>query len=516
MSIDTSCNQTRILCMLILASLFSFSFLYAQGYGSIKGSVLDRESGDPIIGANIVIQGTSLGSATDIDGKFHLPVVPVGKWTIKVSCIGYAPEIRELNLRSDSLIILEFKMRPQVIQGQEVVVTVQARGQNDAINQQLISDKIANIVSSARIQELPDANAAESIGRLPGISLVRSGGEATQVVIRGLEPKYNSITIDGIALPSTSSGDRSTDLSMISSNSLEGIEVYKTVSADMDAAVIGGTVNFDIRRAKSNLDTTASISLLAQGGYNDLMDSYKDYKFVANVEKRFFNDKFGVFVQGIAQRQNLTSDQLGAYYYNGNLPVAINPDTIAMGWTTLTFDQSIQKRYDGTITLDYNLPDGNLSLLNFISHGTTTTEQHSELFTVANAPNNKDDIIFGTSLETINLNVISNILSYKQIFGSLKIDAKLSNAYSDNASPYGWYMDFQQQQSGTHNIPTNLTPAEAVQQGEALVDTSKMKWTTVRGWSDFTKQDDRQISLDVENKFNLSNEVSLALKGGGM
>ena len=60
------------------------------------------------------------------------------------------------------------------------------------------------------------------------------------------------------------------------------------------------------------------VGLLAQGAYNDLMSSYNDYKFVASAEQRFFDDRLGVFAQGIAQRQNLTSNQLGGSYYQPN------------------------------------------------------------------------------------------------------------------------------------------------------------------------------------------------------
>jgi outer membrane receptor protein involved in Fe transport len=245
--------------------------------------------------------------------------------------------------------------------------------------------------------------------------------------------------------------------------------------------------------------------------------SYRDYKFEASVEKRFFNDDFGVFVQGIAQRQNLTSDNLSAYYDNQPLAIDIArfPDSIAMGSTTLSFLPTIQKRYDGTATLDYKLPDGDISLLNIITHGTTTTEEHSERYGIKD-PNTKDIIYFGTSLQSTDLNVITNILSYKQTFGSLKIDAKLSNAYSDNVTPNGWSMDFQQQSAGTHNIPANLTPSEVAQLGANLLDTSKMKWTGNKAWSSFTKQNDQQISLNIENNFNLSDIVSIAVKGGGM
>ena len=396
----------------------------------------------------------------------------------------------------------------------------------------MTADNIANVVSSARIQALPDANAAESIGRLPGVSLVRNGGEATQVVIRGLEPKYNSITIDGVSIPSNdvgsssatngdyskrtnNSGGRSVDMSMISSSSLEGIEIFKTVTPDMDASAIGGTVNFDIRRAKSNPGGAPSISLLAQNSYNDLMSSNKDYKFAASIEKRFFDDKFGVFIQGIAQRQNLTSDQLGAYYYNSSLNVVKNPDTLEMGYSTLTFNASIQQRYDGTVTFDYKLPDGELALFNVFSQGATTLKQHSDQYTVQNYTPLSDRIILGTSMQKNNLNVVSNILSYKQEFGSLKIEAKLSNAYSDNSIPYDWYMDFVQQGSGAKNISANLPPADVVSREQPLINLGQMQWTNNTAWSSFSKQDDKQANLDIKYNFNLSDLISLSVKGGG-
>ena len=130
-----------------------------------------------------------------------------------------------------------------------VTVSVQARGQMSAINQQLSSRSIVNVVSSDRIQELPDANAAESVARLPGVSIQREGGEGNKVVIRGLSPKYNAVTINGIRMASTDSDDRSTDLSMISQYMIEGIEVTKAATPDKDADVLGGTVDFRLKKA---------------------------------------------------------------------------------------------------------------------------------------------------------------------------------------------------------------------------------------------------------------------------
>jgi TonB-dependent receptor len=526
MQIPSSSNRFDFPCVLVLVSLFSFSSLFAQGSGAMKGRVLDNGTGDPLIGANVTIQNTSLGAVTDVHGTFFIRSIPVGTWTARISYLGYAPVTREIVISSGVTLDQEFRLKAQALEGQEIVVTAQARGQDAAINRQLSSENVVNIVSAARIQELPDENAAESIGRLPGVSLVRSGGQATQVVIRGLQPQYNTITIDGVqipandagsisasgayATPTNSPGGRAVDLSMISSSSLEGIEVYKTVTPDMDAAVLGGTVNFGLRKAKATPSGAPSVSLLAQGGYNDLMSTYKDYKFVASIEKRFFDDQLGVFVQGIAQEQSLVSNQLGGSYYQPNKQDM--PDSIVLGSLNLAFSPTDQRRYDGTLTLDYRLPDGKIALVNLISHGKTTNESHSETYNLATFGN---DIQFGTQLSSNELNVVTNILEYEQSVGSFKADVKLSNAYSDNRTPSGWRVVFDQLSAGTGSIPTNGTPAEIAQAAQSKINLDNMIWAGNSTWSSFNKQNDTQGSIDLEGNFNLSDFVSVKLKGGG-
>jgi TonB-dependent receptor len=512
--------------MLLLASLFSFCSLYAQGAGTMKGRVLDGGTGEPLMGANVVIQSTSLGAATDIHGSFTIPNIPAGTWTARITYLGYEAISREVIITADGTLEQEFRMKAQALEGQEVVVTAQARGQDAAINKQLSSQNVVNVVSAARIQELPDANAAESIGRLPGVSLIRSGGQATQVVIRGLQPQYNTITIDGVQIPANDAGSisaggayatptnnpggRAVDLSMISSSSLEGIEVYKTVTPDMDAAVLGGTVNFGLREAKGTPSGAPSLSLIAQGAYNNLMSAYNDYKFVASGEQRFFDDRLGVFVQGIAQRQNLTSNQLGGSYYQPDKQG--KPDSIVLGSLNLTFAPSQQRRYDGTVTLDYRLPDGKIALVNLISHGTTTSESHSETYNLANFGN---DIQFGTQLSSNELNIVTSILEYEQTVGLLKVDVKLSNAYSDNRTPSGWRLVFDQLSAGTGGIPNFQNPIQIARTAQDSINLNKMIWAGNSTWSSFNKQDDKQGSIDLESNFNLWDFVSVTLKGGG-
>jgi len=245
----------------------------SQTPGQIIGKVADASSNQPLVSAIVMLQGTSLGASTDMDGNYTVKNVPPGTYTIRVRYIGFVAQEATVDVQEGGNLTKDFKLSPTTVQGQEVVVTAQAVGQNAAINEQLASNKIVSVVSAARIQELPDANAAESVGRLPGVSIIRSGGEGTGVVVRGLEPKYNEIMIDGIEMAATNTTDRGTDLSMISQNMLDGIEVFKTATPDLDAAFLGGIVNFQIKTPKLSTTGAPAFGLLAQGGYDKLHDS---------------------------------------------------------------------------------------------------------------------------------------------------------------------------------------------------------------------------------------------------
>src|SRR5690606_31265161 len=97
-----------------------------------------------------------------------------------------------------------------------VVINDLANSQRAAINQQIQANTIVSIVSKDFLDKLPDQNAAEVVGRLPGVSVQRENGEGQRVVIRGLAPQYNAITVNGERIPSTDLENRSTDMSMFS------------------------------------------------------------------------------------------------------------------------------------------------------------------------------------------------------------------------------------------------------------------------------------------------------------
>lgn len=326
----------------------------AQGSGSIKGVVTDAATGEPLIGGNVIVVGTSLGSATDINGNYFLRVVPAGTRIIKVSYIGYEEQTKEVTIVDGQQLQLDFKLNPRAIEGEAVIVTAQMKGQDAAINQQLTANTIVNVVSADRIKELPDVNAAESIGRLPGVAISRSGGEATQVVIRGLSPKYNLVTVNGMPLPATGGDDRSTDLSLISSNMLGGIELKKAMTPDMDADFLGGVVDLKLKEAPENFETRLSL----QGGYNKLQNYHKNYNLNASVGNRFLEGDLGVLLNLNADNYDRSADKLSASYREQAGAVGgIMPNELQ-----LREEKTNRKRMGGSLNIDYRIPYGKLNL----------------------------------------------------------------------------------------------------------------------------------------------------------
>ncbi len=320
------------------------------GQVTLQGIVADSVTQEPLIGASVFIVGTSLGAATDLQGEYKIPNIPEGTYKIRVSYIGYQTKTVEVPLKGNRSIELFFQLSTGVIEGKTIVVTSQALGQAAAINQQLNANTIVNVVSEQKIKELPDVNAAEAIGRLPGVSILRSGGEANKVILRGLSDKYTTVTIDGIQIASTDEADRGLDLSTISQSSLAGIELYKALTPDKDADAIAGSVNLVTKKAPSMRE----LSAVLKGNYNGLMKSFKQYDFSFRYGERFFDDVLGVQANANFERKIRSSES-----YNLAYDQTINNQTnYAINDITLEFTDEVRTRNGGSLLLDFNTPDG--------------------------------------------------------------------------------------------------------------------------------------------------------------
>ena len=341
---------------LLFFSLFCLltNCLLAQN-ATITGVITDSETKDHLIGATVVIKGTTKGTITDANGQYTL-FVPTGKQTIEFSFVGYQTQDFEIELKPNEVKTLNLVMKPDAHLLNEVVVSAQAKGQTAAIKNQLNASGIINAVSEEKLHELPDANVADAIGRLPGLMIQRDGGEGQKIIIRGLDPKYNTVAINGMNAPSTSTTDRSTDLNMISPDMIAGAEVLKASTADKDADGLGGTVNLIMKDASSGLKMNVS----GESGYHSQINGIGRYKGSIFASNRFFNDKLGVIFTTSADQTDRSNDTFNATYdVSGNTPTEGLDYT--MPWISVaSLESNLEKRqrFNINLNIDWKLGNG--------------------------------------------------------------------------------------------------------------------------------------------------------------
>ena len=513
MSMSTFRNRGMLACGFLLAFFLVHQSSLAAGSGSVKGRVLDKATGERLIGANVVIQKTSLGAATDLDGRFFIHNVPTGTWTLKVWYIGYAPETREVTIAEDvALEGQDFRLTSQVIKGEEVIITAQARGQNSAINQQLTSNKIVNIVSADKMKELPDANIAESIGRLPGVSLQRSSGEASAVVVRGLSPKYNKVTIEGVPVNSTNYFDRGIDLSLIGNDLVQGVEVSKTLRPDMDADALGGTVNLALKSAPQDFH----FDLQGNGGYNQLGNSYKNYKFSGGITDRFIENKIGILLQGSLEEKQLPSDQFNAgyaapQYVRFDTATGTNIFNMQTNSATLIESKIQRRRYSVSLMLDYVSDFVDVKFLNVYDQKKDSTI----------ARNNTTNFLSNSFLDQIFVNETKTeqrTHSLQALFklGGTELPVSLSYTKGEAHTPNGQQFDFYSS-NGVVISPSALIFGQpsTLLHTTGVMNPSNSTLQTMYVSNANLSSEDYDAKIDWKVPFKLSDSFSGYLSAGG-
>lgn len=251
--------MTQKLFIAISFFLISFSLL---GQNSLQGTVTDTETGETIIGCNVLLQGTTMGNVTDLDGKFEIKNIPNGTYNLIFSFISYEKHIEKVVLSKNSALNINVKLKPTSNQIQDVVVTAQRRSDTElsmlsATRQGLT---IANGITSQQIARSQDKDASEVIRRIPGVS-IRDG---KFVIVRGLTERYNSVWLNGASTPSSESDVRAFSFDVIPSGLIDNILIYKTPSPELPADFAGAMINI---KSKSLIDRN-SISFSYSYGYH--------------------------------------------------------------------------------------------------------------------------------------------------------------------------------------------------------------------------------------------------------
>jgi len=248
----------------IIFTLLLFVFAvnsYAQS--PLQGIVTDAETGESIIGCNIILQGTTLGTITGLDGDYAFKNIPNGTYNVIYSFISYEKQIQKVTISKGSALVQNIKLKAASTQIKDVVVTGTRR--TDTELSLLMNNKMSvltvNGISSQQIAKSQDKDASEVIRRVPGVS-IRDG---KFVVVRGLTERYNSVWLNGSSTPSSESDVRAFSFDVIPSGQIDNILIYKTPAPELPADFAGAMINI---KTKSLIDKN-SISVSASVGYTE-------------------------------------------------------------------------------------------------------------------------------------------------------------------------------------------------------------------------------------------------------
>lgn len=272
----------RSLIKPLLSILFMlFQIANAQEESQIFGIISSKETGEPIVGINVSVVGTTIGASTDLDGKYFIKKIQPGKYTLRISGIGYSTKvITDLVItgRSEEL---NLSINEETYNLNEVVITAdEVRSTESALlSQRKRSNTISDGISAEQIKRTPDATSGDALKRITGISVV----ENKFVYIRGITDRYNETTLDGAPVASTSVGKKSFSFDMLPSNLLDNTNVLKSSTPDLPGDFSGGLVQLNTLDFPSNqviklnfgtaynTSTTARDILRSQGGKTDFL-----------------------------------------------------------------------------------------------------------------------------------------------------------------------------------------------------------------------------------------------------
>jgi hypothetical protein len=241
--------------------------------GAVSGTIYD-EDGFPMLGANIVIQGTAIGDQTDVfEGKYQFKADP-GTYTLVASYVGYSDQIIEgIEVTPNGVTILDvnFTVGAGIDLALNVTVTAERTERGEIAVMKIRKNDInaKDLISSQEITSLGASTAAAALTKVTGTTVV----DGKYVYVRGLGDRYTATTINGLRLPSIDPYRNSAQLDLIPTSILDNISASKTFTPDLPGDFTGGSVDIKIKALPELFKWGVSLS----GGYNGQSNFREDF-----------------------------------------------------------------------------------------------------------------------------------------------------------------------------------------------------------------------------------------------
>src|SRR6185436_13590076 len=230
--------------------------------GQLVGRVVDAATGQGLADVGVQVVGTTLGVSTGVDGRFYISKVPAGTVTLQARRIGFAAKtVTGIQLESGQTLDQSIALSSATIQLTPLVVSATSeRGTvNSALDAQRTAVGVVNAVTAQQIARSPDANAAQAVQRVSGVTVQ----DDKYVFVRGLGERYTTSSLNGARVPSPEPEKRVVPLDMFPAGLLQSVTTTKTFTPDMQGDFSGALV--DIKTAEFPASRAATLQI--GGGY---------------------------------------------------------------------------------------------------------------------------------------------------------------------------------------------------------------------------------------------------------
>lgn len=270
-----------VLVLFVSSSVFSQSRM-------IRGQVIDDETGEALIGATVAIEGTTMGAATDLDGKFEIKNLDAGVYNAQVSYVSYQGKvIQSVEVKPEDVTILNVRLKPETIGLQEVVVQAQAirNSESALLTVQKKASLVLDGISAEQFSRNGDSDAAAAMKRVTGVTV--EGGK--YVYVRGLGDRYSKTALNSGSVPGLDPDKNSVQMDLFPANLIDNIVVYKTFSPELPASFSGGYIDISTKdfpdrftfqisaSAKYNTNASFNSNFLSQRMGNNFLLGFDTY-----------------------------------------------------------------------------------------------------------------------------------------------------------------------------------------------------------------------------------------------
>ncbi len=273
------------LLIMLFFSVMSNSVLSQSG--NIQGNVRDSRTREVIIGANVVIEGTTIGTSTNIDGLYSISNLEPGEYNLVISFVSYHKQrIDKVSVGRGQTVLIDIMLEEDIALLEGVHVRSRRVKHNDLalLSTMKASEIVVSGISAQQISRSQDNDASMVIKRIPGVTVV----DDRFIMIRGLSERYNPTILQHTFAPSMEADVRSFSFDIIPSSLIDQILIYKSPSAELPGEFAGGIVRVLTRNIPESNYLHASYS----ASY-DPNTSFSDFyrPETSNLHWLGFNDK---------------------------------------------------------------------------------------------------------------------------------------------------------------------------------------------------------------------------------